>query len=142
MAVCKAIYLAASPLRRQSEHYERFYYKLGHRFPGAEIIEHGWPLALLSIDTFVFMCNSDNMIDEAIWAMICKARSFAKPVFLACMEGLYDDLALVPFEKLTCQANSSGSIAVEVIVPKSMLKRKQRRRKETRGQPGRKIPQS
>ncbi len=125
----KTIYLAASPATRGTERFERYYYKIGHAYPGAELIEHGWPLALISIDTLIFIRDPDHTIPDDIWAATCQARKESKAVFLARFAGEHDDLVLVPYEKLIYEAHSNGSVTVETIPAKPEAKQKQKRKK-------------
>jgi hypothetical protein len=124
----KVIYLAASVGVKQTERYERYYHRLGHTYPGAEIVEKGWPLALASIDAFIFVRDPDHGIDEQTHAAIrqaCKIATIA--VYLARMAGASDELVLVPIDQLVIQIDDSGQIKVELAgAPPVKKKRKKK----------------
>lgn len=115
----KVVYITAPRVVQQTDRYEEYFFKIGHHFKGAELLESRelfptskpwldfWPDVLKRIDTLVFIRNEERYIGKGVYQGAMQARNAGKEIYM-CVTNKAGELVLVEWEELKVELTKSS----------------------------------
>jgi hypothetical protein len=110
------VYVTAPRVVQQTDRYEEYFFKIGHHFKQAAILESrelfpttkawlaGWPGVLERLDVLVFIRNEEKYVGKGTFEEIMQAHNAGKEIYM-CVTNKADELVLVEWDELKCKMN-------------------------------------